>query len=264
MAITAEALLLPDFEIDHPEVFAQFLVSDERQIALYLNVLAKRRSICTAYLNEGQKFFLTSIVAVDESNGMIYFDPSDAETNNAAAQQARQITMVTNLDRVKIQVRLPAFIPGIHQSQKVLGASIPRNILRLQRREFFRLESPMAEPILCRIAAPEMDCATRVFELPLADISGGGVRLCGPTEIINYFPRDAPFQNCRLEIPEDGVMQVNLRVRKTVEMSGPNGHHDLRIGCEFVNLSATRLAFIERYITRIEREQKAKDSGLAD
>jgi hypothetical protein len=29
-------------------------------------------------------------------------------------------------------------------------------------------------------------------------------------------------------------------------------------------LSGARLAFIERYITRIERERKARDSGLAD
>lgn len=57
---------------------------------------------------------------------------------------------------------------------------------------------------------------------------------------------------------------MNLRVRKSVEMSDRTGQHSLRIGCEFANLPGARLAFIERYITRIERERKARDTGLAD
>lgn len=260
----AEAFSRPDFEIDHPDTFAQFLVSDEREIVLYLNLLAKRRSIFTAYLDEGQQYFLTSIVAVDESGGMIYFDPSDDKANNATAQQVRQITMVTNLDRIKIQIRLATLMQGTHQNQRVIGAPTPQSILRLQRREFFRLEPPVAAPIHCKIGAQGMDGTSRTFELSLADISGGGVSLCGPTEIVDYFPRDALFPNCRLELPDEGVIQVNLRVRKTVEISGPSGHHDLHIGCEFVNLPATRLALIERYITRIERERKARTSGLTD
>jgi flagellar brake protein len=263
MPTTAEELPLPDFEIDHPDLFAQFLVSDEREIVLYLNLLAKRRSIFTSYLNQGQQFFLTSIVAVDEPGGMIYFDPPDDETNDTAAQQAGKTTMVTNLDRVKIQIRLPTLTQKSHQNQKVLGAPIPRLILRLQRREFFRLELPVSCPIRCTVGAQDLDGSSRSFELSLADISGGGVSLCAPTEMVDYFSRDALFQNCRLEIPEEGVIQVNLRVRKTVEMSGQSGHHNLRVGCEFVNLPATRLAFIERYITRIERERKAQDSGLS-
>jgi flagellar brake protein len=264
MPTIAEELSLPDFEIDHPDVFAQFLLSDRREIVLYLTLLAKRRSIFTAYLNEGQRFFLTSIVAVDESGGMIYFDQPDDEANNTTAQQARQVTMVTNLDRIKIQIRLATLTHGSHQNQKIIGAPIPQSMLRLQRREFFRLEPPVDSPIHCKLGTQGMDGTSRTFELPLADISGGGVSLCGPTEIVNYFPRDALFPNCRLEIPDEGVIQVTLRVRKTVEMSGQSGHHDLRIGCEFVNLPAMRLAFIERYITRIERERKAKDSGLTD
>ncbi|KXB30464.1 hypothetical protein AT959_14120 [Dechloromonas denitrificans] len=100
--------------------------------------------------------------------------------------------------------------------------------------------------------------------MPLSDISGGGISLIAPTEIAAYFPEDSLFRQCRLEIPNDGVVQVNLRVRKSVEMSSINGLHSLRIGCEFVNFPASSQSFIERYIARIERERKAKDSGLMD
>lgn len=91
-----------------------------------------------------------------------------------------------------------------------------------------------------------------------------GVSLIAAVEQAANFPRDALFQDCRLEIPGEGVIQVNLRVRKTIEISSRNGEHSLRVGCEFVNLTGTKLAFIERYITRIERERKARDTGLID
>ena len=263
MQPTTEEVPIPDFEIDHADVFAQFFLGNQREVVFYLNVLAKRRSIFTAYINEGQRFFLTSIVAVDEPAGSIFLDPANDDESNTAAQRARQITLVANLDRIKMQIRLPALKKAIHQGQSVLAAPIPETLLRLQRREFFRLEPPLASPIQCKLAAQDSSGILKTFELTLSDISGGGVSLIAAPEIAEYFPRDALFQQCRLEIPGEGVIQVNLRVRKTVEISDRSGHHNLRIGCEFVNLPGTRLAFIERYITRIERERKAKDSGLA-
>lgn len=264
MSSSSEELPVPDFEIDHADVFADYLLGNQREILFYLNLLAKRRCIFTAYLNEGQEFFLTSILAVDESTNTLFLDPSNTAENNDKAQTARQITLVTNLERVKMQLRLPALKAVSHQGQKVLAAPIPVTMLRLQRREFFRLEPPMASPILCKLAGQAENGNLNTFELTLSDISGGGVSLIGQTELAAHFPRDAIFQQCRLEIPGEGVIQVNLRVRKTVEISDRSGNHNLRIGCEFVSLPGSRLAFIERYIARIERERKARDSGLAD
>lgn len=264
MSTSTEELHTPDFEIDHQEIFGQFLLKTPREIAFYLDLLVKRRSILTAYLDEGHSFFLTSIVAFDKDTGRVFLDPANVAKHNADAQKANQITLVTKLDRVNIQMRLPALKIVDRQGQSVLSAPIPQAILRLQRREFFRLAPPLGAPLLCQLAAEGSDGRATTFELRLSDISGGGVSLIASTEMAHNFPRDTLFQNCRLEIPGEGVIQANLRVRKTVEVSGHNGEHYLRIGCEFVNLPGSRLAFIERYITRTERERKARDSGLAD
>lgn len=264
MSASIEEPSPPDFEIDHQDIFGQFLMENPREIAFYLDQLSKRRSIITAYINEGQQFFLTSLLAFDDAAGTLFLDPSNARENNAVAQAARQITLVSNLDRVKMQMRLPPLKAGNYQGQGVLTAPIPKQLLRLQRREFFRLEPPLATPLRCQLAAQGTDGRPMTFELSLSDISGGGLSLIASTEMAHYFPRDALFQNCRLEIPGEGVIQVNLRVRKSFEISGHSGEHNLRIGCEFVNLPGTRLAFIERYIARIERERKARASGLAD
>ncbi len=259
----AEELALPDFEIDHPDLFAQYLLGNRQEILFYLNLLAQRRALFTAYVNDGRYFFLTSIVAVDAATGQIFLDPSNLEQSNANAATARQITLLTNLDRVKIQLRLPALLPVVHHGQRVLAAALPTQLLRLQRREFFRLEPPAATPIVCQVAVTAADGQLHTLDLHLSDISGGGACLIAAPDKAALFPRDALFQHCRLEIPGEGVIQVNLRVRKAFDLSAHDGHHNLRIGCEFVNLPGTRLAFIERYIARIERERKARDSGLA-
>lgn len=255
---------IPDFEIDHHGKFAQFILSNRDEIVFYLNLLARRHSLLTAYIAEGKKFFQTSLVALDEATGILLLTPPQLANPAPELSNATRITLMTNLDHVKIQIRLHRVLQGKHLGQDVLVSTIPEALLRLQRRDFFRLEPPTSTPVHCKLAALSPDGTTRIIELPLSDISGGGLALAASTEIASDFPDDALFRQCRLEIPNDGVIQVNLRVRKTVEISSTNGLRSLRIGCEFINLPGSSQSFIERYIARIERERKAKDSGLAD
>lgn len=264
MQTPPENLPPPVFEIDHLDDYGQFLLSNPQEIAFYLQLLARQHNIVTIYIDAGRLFFLSTILAVDESNKLIFLDPPQTPENAAAVLSARQLTLVTNLDRIKIQIRLSPPKMQEYQGLSTLGTAFPGNMLRLQRREFFRLEPPLSHPIHCKLVVAKPDGSTHTLELTLSDISGGGVSLKGATEMTADFPRDALFQDCRLDIPGEGVILVNLRVRKVIEISAHNGQHDLRIGCEFVNLPGTRLAFIERYITRIERERKAHASGLSN
>lgn len=66
------------------------------------------------------------------------------------------------------------------------------------------------------------------------------------------------FTDCRLEIPDESVISVNLRVREISRLETANGQMQLRLGCEYVNLPSARQNLIERYITRLERARKAQ------
>jgi c-di-GMP-binding flagellar brake protein YcgR len=264
MSSNIEELPAPDFEIDHPDDYAQYFLGNPREISFYLNLLVKRGSLVTAHIDDGKLFFLTAIVAVDGEKGEIFIDPAQAEGLNTAAGAARQITLVANLDRVKIQLRLTGLRESQFDGRRALSTGIPATMLRLQRREFFRLEPPLISPIGCQIAIEQFAGSVKTFEPKVADISGGGISLTAPTNLAEACQPDTLFKDCRLDLPGEGVLLVNLRVRKMVEISANTGIHNLRIGCEFVGLPGTRLAMIERYITRIERERKARDSGLAD
>ncbi len=256
----AEEDSTPDFEIDHLDAFAQFLLVNPTEILFYLNLLARRRCLFTAYIDEGRRFFLTSVVAVDESAGQFFLDPSNLSESRLNPATARQITLLTNLDRIKIQLRLTALRETSYHGHPVLAAALPARLLRLQRREFFRLEAAAETPIVCQIAAMDEEGQPHTLQLRLSDISGGGACLIASSDQAGLFPRGALFPRCRLEIPDEGVIQVNLRVCKAFDISTQDGQRHLRVGCEFVNLPGARLAFIERYIARIERGRKARAS----
>lgn len=249
-----------DFEIDHEEEYGRFLLRDRLEIVFFLHALVRRGNLVTAYIDGGTTFFLTSILGIDDAANTLLLDAATAEEVNQQAGAARRITLVTSHDRVKMQIRIGPTRTVMHQGHPALLTELPELALRLQRREFFRLEPPLNTPLYCQLLAEDPDNRPQTFELMLADISGGGVSLIAPTGDIDYFPRDTLLKDCRFDIAGEGVITANLRVRKVIELSTQSGHHSLRIGCEFVNLRGNYLAMIQRYITRIERERKASIS----
>ena len=106
MSSTPENPTAPDFEIDHPEEFGRYFLDNRREVGFYLDLLQKRSSLVTAYVDDGHQFFLTAIVAVDPENRQISIDPPPAEALKVAALSARKLTLVANLDHVKMQWRL--------------------------------------------------------------------------------------------------------------------------------------------------------------
>lgn len=252
----------PIFEIDQPEVYGPYILHNAREICLYLGTLLKQGTLLTAYLDDGEQFFLSTLLTVDEAKHLIFLDLPNRPSDLTQAQKARQITLSATVDRVKIQARLGSVEVTTLGERKALAAILPERMLRLQRREFFRVNTPRLQPLRCRFARRHADGQAEAFELPLYDISGGGLCLVGNEGLASQFSLGELFADCRLDIPGESVLSVNLRVREIARLETHNGEHQLRLGCEFVNLPGTRLALIERYITRLERERKAKQNGL--
>lgn len=246
-----------NFEIDHPDEYGRFLLRDRREILFHLNLLTKRGNLVTAYLDGGPGFFLTSILVVDDDHNQVILDAAQEEALNQQAAQAEQITLVTAHEKVKIQIRVGSARKTISQGHPALAVKFPEKMLRLQRREFFRLEPPLAHPLFCELCVTSAQGEQRQFTLNVADISGGGLSLTATTQDADYFVRDTLLKDCRVDLHEEGALIANLRIRKAIEVSTHTGHHNLRLGCEFVNLRPNYLSMIQRYITRIERERKA-------
>lgn len=253
-----------EFEIDRFDEYAQYALSQPQEIHYYLGQLARHGDLISAYLDDGRQSFLTTLLAIDTESGELFFDPPQSPEQSIAAVQARQITCIVKIERVKVQFRVNALLATSHEQRPALKAAIPSMLLRLQRREHFRLEPPGGTQIRCGIVIDGKNTGTHSHDLPALDISGGGISLEAPISLQEDLEPGSIFKDCRLDIPDECVLQINLQVRKVVEISSARGPHTLRIGCSFVGVPAMRLGMIERYIARIERERSARSSGLVD
>jgi c-di-GMP-binding flagellar brake protein YcgR len=119
----------------------------------------------------------------------------------------------------------------------------------------------MANPIRCQVIVDLPDGGKSTVITQLSDISGGGMALTFPPNSVNVTP-DMEFSSCRLELPEVGVIVGNLKVRNVFEITLRSGIRVLRAGCQFVRLPGPMLTLVQRYIIKVERERKARESGL--
>ncbi len=250
------------FELEQADAYSKYMLYSRTEILYILRSMMKKNCMATVYFDHGRFFFLTALLHVDDKTDTVIVDRGSDNEVNQRALKADRLLCTANLDKVKIQFSLDGVKFVQHNGDTAFAAKLPKTMLRLQRREYFRLDTPQGTPIICQIKARRDDGSTLDINLPLVDISGGGVGLTASTDAEHLFPVGKTFQGCRLDIPEEGVIQVDLVVRNAFHITMRNGTHHLRIGCEYVNLPGNRLSMIQRYITRIERERKARLSGF--
>ena len=243
------------FELLQSDDYEQYLLHDRREIGYVLRQLAARRSMITAYLDAGSRFLMSSVLSVSDDDKRLFLDLGNDETLNQDAAKAGQLLCVTQLEKVKIQFAIHQ--PSLERFGKypALASALPEVLLRLQRREYYRLTAPVSHSLICRIPAPGLN--GRV-EARIIDISGGGLAVIVPPKDLN-FTADQKYVDCRLDLPEFGPVTASLRVRNIFRITNRSGTDMLRAGCQFEDLPTPMANAIQRYILRVERDRKARD-----
>ena len=253
----------------------KYAVRGRTEVAAILGSLRKSRAAVMAYIgNIGNDFILTSIVAVMPEQNLVLLDiGSDAEANKRALSATR-IVCLTELDGIRIQMSVESLHSARFEGHEVFGMSIPETLLRLQRRESYRVRTPRGNPPICIIAAkPALDVPD---EMDVVEISCGGVALALPAGAAEI-ETGTRFDRCRILLPElgkdtsfgalygssqnlarpEGVEVIaDLMVRGTFDIRFPNGAVHRRVGCEFVGMRERERALIQRYVNKAERERR--------
>ena len=141
------------------------------------------------------------------------------------------------------------------------SAKLPESVMRLQRREYFRLSLPVTRPLKCSLTFTPKEGKPTKMECLVADVSGGGLGLVG-------LPADLPIElglvltDVKMDLPEVGMISGRLQVCSVIQSTNRLGIATKRAGCEFVNLPGPMMTLLQRYIIKIERERKARESGM--
>lgn len=249
------------FELMQADDYSKYLLHSKKEIVFILRAMRDKGSLITVYFNQGNDFFLTTLLSVSADSNAMLLDPgSNAEMNGKALASEKLIFIATH-EKVKIQFTARRLTRTEFEGREAFRAAIPDELLRLQRREFYRLTAPIAHPLRCSIPVKLADGTQSIIESTVVDISGGGLGVLVPPEGVE-FETDHLFENCRLELPEVGTVLATLRVRNVFEFTLRSGVKSKRSGCEFVDLPGHMLTLIQRYIIRVERERKARETGM--
>lgn len=247
-------------EILPTEQFSQYLLYGKGEMLPVLRGLVEQVSQVTMMFNEGRDMVLTSLASCDEDG--IVMDFGASQEMNRLAQKAEKLFCITQLGKVKIQFILRGVTEVEAGGRPAFFAALPDSILRLQRREHYRLALSITQPLKCRIRLVNAEGSSVLIDANVVDISGGGVGLAGLPLDLALEP-DVKISGCVIESPELGSITTSLLLHRVIETTSRRGVRAKRAGCEFVDLTGSMEKLIQRFIMKVERERKARESGLA-
>jgi c-di-GMP-binding flagellar brake protein YcgR len=234
-------------------------ITSRREIVSLLRQIGEKNQLVRMLVQGEHDVCVTSLLDMDLDTGTLIVDCSIDRDQNVRILARQKIRFETTLDKIRIVFVVDHIASTTYDNRPALRCAIPTSLIRLQRRESYRMETPVVNPI--RVTIPvvqDSGVGTEVFAL--SDISVGGVALLDNKLLLNG-GHGQKLTGCVLGLP-DGAVSTTLVVRNTTELTLLNGKHSRRVGCEFLDLSRGSLAIVQRYITKLERERNAKVAGL--
>lgn len=249
------------FKIEHfsNDEAKEFRISSKKEILAILKSIADQGTRVALHFELGSKqnFVMTSLLGANEHGMWLDIDPFFPE--NMQLLLSYKITFVSMNQQVKIQFAADDIKNALFKNNKAFYLALPDYLLRIQRREFFRSAIPSTPPIKCIIPIPSENPDDRVLmrELPLVDISGGGVRLQCEGHDATLLP-DKKFRNCQIALPDVGILTVTIEVRSSIHFTTLKNVIYRRVGCRFIHLNNQMDILLQRHITRLQNESMAK------
>lgn len=229
-------------------------IRNESDIQFILRGIMQARSLITLYFDQGNSFILTSILAIDPRNKKMVLDYGSDEKLNQKALNTGKLTCVTSQAKVKVEFKCESIKQIQFRDDNAFIVDLPKSLVRMQRRDFFRISTPSIKPLTCIIPLPA-EYKSRTADVVLLDISCGGIAVIDQHPTISFDP-ETVFRDCQITLPEIGTIIVNIKVKNTYEVTLRNNVTCKRAGCEFINPPTKMLAMIQRYIVKLEQKHR--------
>jgi c-di-GMP-binding flagellar brake protein YcgR len=253
------------FELLQADDYSRYLLREKTDILYNLRALMQKRAMLSAFIDASADSFLSAILAVSDgrTSYLVLDAASDPKPSTSRVEESEQLICVTQLDKIKIQFAAHgASSASPTKGHDAFRTPVPDVLLRLQRREYYRLTAPNPHTLSCQIPvildeakARSFQCRGRRRRHQRRRPGGHWYRPMAKSP----FEPDMEFADCRLMLPETGPIATSLRVRNLFRITNRDGSIMLRAGCEFVDLPASMASTIQRYILKAERERNARE-----
>jgi len=239
---------------DHDELLARYTLHSRSEILFQLRAIQKRKVLVNLDLLGSRQIVVTSVLAVNEANNTIFLDSAQGDALNRELMSGKGAECFAQLDGVSISFATGTVALCTYEKLPALRIAVPKSLIRLQRREHFRVAMPIANPVRCLVPSISADDPTPMT-MNIVDISCGGVAL---TENSGRLGSETGriLPDCRLLLPENVTIATSLEVRNSAQIRLQNGAFQTRLGCKFVDLPNDTAAKLQRFVMEIERARR--------
>lgn len=228
----------------------RFTISGPRAVAFTLAEYV--REAVTFSVNFDGEMFLTRLLDVSADSQQLVFDYSGAESLNRRLLDTPHALFVGEPHGIHVQFAVGTARETRFAGDRAFVCALPKSILRLQRRESFRIETPRSKPLpfFGRLADGSL-----LGDLPVHDISVAGIGLTA-AQLPSGLAVDSTLPRCHFHLPEDAhELYCSARVRHITEQEGRAGLRSWRIGLQLDELPVPEQNRIQRYIAHVEHER---------
>jgi c-di-GMP-binding flagellar brake protein YcgR len=237
-----------------------YQVESRREILALLKGFRDKSQLISLMINNGSEAFITSVLDIDDSNNTVIIDSAPGNEANQRIVEASSVFFDGLLDRISIQFSSSKLQRTQFEGRPALQMPVPTSVIRLQRRENYRINTPVSTPVKCLISI-ETEAGKQNHLFSLVDISCGGIAILDDRNLLDI-TIGTSYEVCQVDIPGIGLIDLSLQIRNSQELTLLNGKTTRRIGCAFLNLSNRTLTAVQRYIMKLERERNAKITGI--
>ena len=249
---------IPDKE---SEDLNPYRLHSRREIVALLRTIAEQKQVLNMLANRDSTAIVTTILEIDDVAGTLVIDCAQREYMNEGILSSDNISFETALEQVRILFFVDRIEQCMHQGAPALKLDLPQSMIRLQRREYYRVPTVAGAPVSCTITIPQSGPGeVRAVSLTLQNVSGGGIALIDSQGLLDP-TIGRIYRNCRIDLPGGTLVVTSLELRNAQQVRLPNGQSANRLGCLFIDLPHAMLAAVQRYIAKLEREQNARAAG---
>ncbi|CAA9889926.1 Flagellar brake protein YcgR [Candidatus Methylobacter favarea] len=234
---------------------SSFLIGNPAQIISHLSLLFNNKCLISANFGDNNDSFITTIIKIDKKNHSLILDYAPKEYLSQQALNSANTIFKTEYLGIKVTFPVTRLIKTQYEGGPAFIMPIPEVILWIQRREFYRVKSPVSKSSYCRVLLENRE----PIDLKLYDISLSGFSMLNEAgEISHLLVLNAQFDQCRLVLAEADEDTVSFEIRNVYLINPVKLNKIEKIGCKFTHITSAFESAIQRYMQKIERENKFK------
>jgi c-di-GMP-binding flagellar brake protein YcgR len=237
-------------QLSEEEIEERFHITGPTAIKFTLAGYATHKEAFTVQFTEGKEHFLTTLLGVDEETHRLIIDCSGSADLNRQFLESKRNVFVARPGGIHVQFTSGPAKLITFEGGPAFSVALPDFIMRLQRRDFFRIETPRANPLQFHARLP----SEALLTLQAHDISVAGIGLISGSD--HGLSPGVALGNCRFAVPEDDHdIFLKAVVRHVTAQELRAGVTQWRIGLHFESMLLTEENRLQRYIAHVEHER---------